>query len=646
MRTTSEPPDLEGEIRKAMDSGRPFDLQADRPDLDAVEGSAWGQTCTVSGELLAALLTTPSSSEKAPPRGLRLRGARIIGTVDLEGAGVTCPLELRDCWLERAPNLMGARFPLLRLPGCSVPGLHARSLQCDSDLELDSGFVSEGTVDLRQARIGGGLVVSQASLVGGNGVAFDGSLLATGQGMACVELTAHGEVRLAGAHIGGPLIFNGATLSNPNGDALMADGLTVEKAAFLGDGFTALGEVRLPWARVGAQLSFDGGATLSNKGRSALMVDAIDVRGGMTCRRGFVAHGEVRMTGAQIGGGLELDGAELHNPTGTSLMADWLAVEHDLSWPDGLARGEVRLRGARVGGNLNLSQTRFDRSSSELALSADGLKVGRSALWDGIAANGEVRLAGVQIEGQFGLLGAALHPASGWSLFAEYLTVGQAMLCSRGFSATGPVNLAEARVGTYLDSRASWPKELYLNGFTYDTLTAEPEVSPRARLGWIKLDPRGYSPQPYEQLARFYRMSGQEQAARQVMITREWRRRSTLNPFGRLWGYLLYATVGYGYRTWLAGAWIAVLLVLGTRVFSDAYAADQLVAAKADPQQQPAFHPVIYTLDLLLPIVGLGQESAWVPHGPVERWVWVFLLTGWVLTTAVVAGLTGMLKRD
>ena len=326
-------------------------------------------------------------------------------------------------------------------------------------------------------------------------------------------------------------------------------------------------------------------------------------------------------------------------------MADWATVENDLSWPSGLARGEVRLRGAQIGGNLNLSQTRFDRSSSEYALSADGLKVGRSALWDGIAANGEVRLAGVHVEGQFGLLGATLHPSSGWSLFAEYLTVGQAMMCSRGFSATGPVNLAEARVGTYLDNLASWPEELYLNGFVYDTLKAEPEVSPRARLNWIKLDPRGYSPQPYEQLAKFYRMTGQEQAAaghdHQGVAPAE-----HAEPLRKALGLSALRHCRIRVRTWLAGAWIALFLVLGTQIFNDAYSANQLVAAKDNPWQQPAFHPVIYTLDLLLPIVSLGQDSAWIPHGPSERWVWLFLLIGWVLTTAVVAGLTSMLKRD
>ena len=46
MQTTNEPSDLEDEMRKAMDTGRPLDLQADNPDLNAVEGSAWGQACT------------------------------------------------------------------------------------------------------------------------------------------------------------------------------------------------------------------------------------------------------------------------------------------------------------------------------------------------------------------------------------------------------------------------------------------------------------------------------------------------------------------------------------------------------------------------------------------------------------------------
>jgi hypothetical protein len=55
---------------------------------------------------------------------------------------------------------------------------------------------------------------------------------------------------------------------------------------------------------------------------------------------------------------------------------------------------------------------------------------------------------------------------------------------------------------------------------------------------------------------------------------------------------------------------------------------------------------VAYTLDVLLPIVDLGQEKAWYPQDSARVWTWVLTGAGWVLTTTVVAGLTNALKRD
>jgi hypothetical protein len=84
------------------------------------------------------------------------------------------------------------------------------------------------------------------------------------------------------------------------------------------------------------------------------------------------------------------------------------------------------------------------------------------------------------------------------------------------------------------------------------------------------------------------------------------------------------------------------LLLVGTWVFDRAHPASMLPAK----QPSPPFHAVVYTLDVLLPIVDLGQQSAWLPQGTALRWSWVLIGTGWVLTTAVVAGLAGILKRD
>jgi hypothetical protein len=49
----------------------------------------------------------------------------------------------------------------------------------------------------------------------------------------------------------------------------------------------------------------------------------------------------------------------------------------------------------------------------------------------------------------------------------------------------------------------------------------------------------------------------------------------------------------------------------------------------------PLFHPIAYTLDVLLPIVDLGQQNAWLPKGAALYWTWALTGAGWVLTTPV-----------
>jgi hypothetical protein len=50
------------------------------------------------------------------------------------------------------------------------------------------------------------------------------------------------------------------------------------------------------------------------------------------------------------------------------------------------------------------------------------------------------------------------------------------------------------------DDRATWPDKLHLVGFTDDALHKTPTVSAKPRLSWLRRDPGGYAPQPYEQL--------------------------------------------------------------------------------------------------------------------------------------------------
>jgi hypothetical protein len=164
-------------------------------------------------------------------------------------------------------------------------------------------------------------------------------------------------------------------------------------------------------------------------------------------------------------------------------------------------------------------------------------------------------------------------------------------------------------------------------------------VTVRQRLDWLRRSPDGYTPQPYEQLAEQYRRNGQDVEARRVLLERQRRRRATLGIPGRLFGYLVDGLVGYGFRTWLAGIWLGVFWALGTVSFL------LHPSVPRNPAEAPARNAGLQALDLLLPIVNLGHDNAWKPIGATEYVAALLVVVGWVLTTAVVAGLTRTLNR-
>ncbi|MDH2424630.1 hypothetical protein [Sphaerisporangium sp. TRM90804] len=561
----------------------------------------------------------------------------MTGSLDLEACTVICPLTLEDCLIEEPVDLSGATVPAVRLPGSRFPSINARQLQTRGDLDLGAVTATEGVVNLVGAHIGGSLNLSGATLANPGGDTLIADRVTVDQGMFCGKgFTATGQVGLVGARIGGQLVLNGAALANPGGDALFADGLAVDGDVFCREGFTATGQVSLIGAHIRGQFDLNG-ATLTNPGGVALVADGLTVDQGVFCGEGFTATGQVRLVSARIGATLDLSGAALDNPGGHALSADRLTVDQGVFCGEGFtATGEVRLAGAHIGGQFDLTGATLANPGAD-ALTADRLTVGQNMLCGrDFTATGQVRLAGAHIGGRLELSGAALANPGGLALDLEGCQVAYLSLHpARG--SDGAIDLTSARVGVLSDDQGSWPSRLHLRGFAYDSL-AHDRVGVRARLTWLGLHQDGYTPQIYDQLSAVYRRAGREEDARKVAIAKLWHRRRVLNPGGRLVNWLLYLTVGYGYRTWLAGVWLAALTAVGTWVFAHS----PMTPTVTSP---PAFVPLAYTLDVLLPIVDLGQDGAWRPQAGALYLGWALIAAGWILTTAVVAGLTGVLKR-
>jgi hypothetical protein len=153
------------------------------------------------------------------------------------------------------------------------------------------------------------------------------------------------------------------------------------------------------------------------------------------------------------------------------------------------------------------------------------------------------------------------------------------------------------------------------------------------------LDPDGHQPQPYERLAAHYTAMGQPGQARRVLLTKERLAHAAATPIGRVWGLVQDATVAYGYQPWRAVLWLALLVTAGGLVYG------MHPPQPLKPGEAPHFNPVVYTLDLLLPLVDLGQERAYNPAGGYQWFSYALVAAGWILVTVIAAAVARVLSR-
>ncbi|MFJ8310961.1 MULTISPECIES: hypothetical protein [unclassified Streptomyces] len=272
-----------------------------------------------------------------------------------------------------------------------------------------------------------------------------------------------------------------------------------------------------------------------------------------------------------------------------------------------------------------------------IALGADSVTVSSIHCSQGFTADGSVRLRGAQTTDLLSFEEAALASVP-QSLVATGLRA-QDLDLRCAVAPAGAVDLRGAHAAWVQDDARSWTGEIRLEGFTYDSIRSASDTVGR-RLEWIRRNP-GYAPQPYEQLAGHCRRIGHDDEARRILLAKQRHRRRSLRLWSRVWGYLLDGAVGYGYRPWLAGAWLVILTLMGALVFG------AHTPSPNKPGEGPRFNAIVYTLDLLIPIGGLGQRDVWHwSSGVLQAMAYGLIAIGWMLTTAVLAGLTRTLSKN
>jgi hypothetical protein len=560
---------------------------------DPEHGAKWGGERLIRAEVVCALLTGVVGPAAEGVAGVRVAGARIVGRFDLRFATVLHPLSLRSCYIDTKLDMHGVRCREIDLTGSYVRGgIRISTGDIDGHLLLNDTVV-EKSVRLIATHVAGALFMNGACLSGGpvrpNGPAFEADKLRVDVDMLCGHgFSAHGEMRFAGAHIGDTLDLDQASLTNPDGCALQAARITVGGDLLCRDGFTAKGEVNLDGASVAGQFAMDG-ARLVNPRRYALRAARLAVRGEMRCATGFVAEGEIHLLDARFSGPFVLDGAHVHNAGG-------------------------------------------------LALHASGLTATAMFCRTGFAAEGEIRLSGASIDGPLDFSGAQLARTASRSLGCWWLTARELIL---RFAAPvdGTVDLRFAQLGLLQHSPDAPAARLRIDGLTYSSIAPSDDIE--VSLAWLRRAGGGFRPQPYEQLAAVCRRRGNDHDARKVLLIKERHRHRGSPPLAKAWGYLQDATVGYGYRPWRAAGWLVALLVAGTVLFSVRH------PAPIDPRHAPRFHALVYTLDLLVPVIDFGQKKAYLSPAGWQQWLtYALIAVGWVLATTIAAGITRALRRQ
>ena len=120
---------LEEQMRAKAAIGELLDCGEGPFDLATMQ--LWGEERTVSAAVLRDLLVEGQWPVHA--KGVRLRGVRISGLLDLEGATLRCPLSLDSCYLDADDPacLDHATASRVALTGCQLAGLTANSSRRD-----------------------------------------------------------------------------------------------------------------------------------------------------------------------------------------------------------------------------------------------------------------------------------------------------------------------------------------------------------------------------------------------------------------------------------------------------------------------------------------------------------------------------------
>jgi hypothetical protein len=508
-----------------------------------------------------------------------------------------------------------------------------------------------------------------------------------------------GACQLERATITGLFVASGARFENSAADAINAK--NCDCADFFLVNATVIGACDIAGATVKGQFAAEG-ATFDYPRGIAICASTAHIGSWFMRPRKdenkngqpTSVHGTINLVRAHIAHDLDFQNVRLKAGHHLAISAREIVVEGSVYLWTSKVDGGVRFRGADIKGQLSLTDSSITsamlarkRSTDPLPpVPADANDSG-TALWTSLAL--DLREARV-----------------------GHLTMPE-RLDNRP---QGIIDLSRARIGTFTDFKAAWPPKvdrktracverpcdengrdadhLVLDGFEYEHLDnpdglplGETGAVAEARRDWLLGQSRDdvferLKPQPWRQLGKILAKQGYEDDARKISIQRRISQRHAKGMWlgARALNRALHWLADYGFNPWKTIGWAAgvvavfALLYWGVAakysgpeqplafnevVFVQTLAADFSPGfqSNAEAKQEllkvyPRFDPLMYSLDVFLPLVDLGIEKYW--RANTGTWLGVALyylsvlegIIGAALLLLIVTGFTGLLTRD
>jgi hypothetical protein len=180
-----------------------------------------------------------------------------------------------------------------------------------------------------------------------------------------------------------------------------------------------------------------------------------------------------------------------------------------------------------------------------------------------------------------------------------------------------------------------WPPKKHVSGLTYRALfPSEVDVANTNVIrDWLKDSER--AAQTYEQLAGVLQAQGNMELATQVRIEGKNQERDRSPWQDKVWLWVSYLTVGYGYNPIASIYPIAIFICFGWFA----------LRVTGDCKRHEIPLGLAYSFDMLIPLIRLREKHYSIELSQCGRqYFYVHKIVGWILASFLIAGLAGITK--